>query len=246
MAESTSTPPPNPEPAPKRNLFEVIFESALEALSSAFLVYILGGVALSIAGSFAGEMIPSAPPGVGGWEHAKSDHSIQHEGWWDIEGNGPLICIFVIFFAHSLWVNFRNREAALGKRTARILANLRENWFSIIIGNAIGAWVATLLMGIVPNFSIFEMVWDWMLGLVFPVIRQAAIFFMGASNTASVGNWLSWYHANNIKLAFWILYLAGTLDDLGVPNVKAVARWTWRRYQKRRAEAAASPVSPSP
>ena len=196
----------------------------------------MGSVALSIAGSFAGEMIPSAPPGFGGWEHAEGDPSTRYEGWWDIKGNTPLVCLFVIFFSHSLWVNYRTRKAALGKRTARILANLRGNWFSIIIGNAIGAWAATLVMGLVPNFSVFQMFWDWLLGLAFPVIRQAAIFFMGASNTASVGNWISWYHANYIKLAFWVLYLAGTLDDLGVPNIKTVARWAWRRFQKRKGE----------
>lgn len=233
MAETTSTPPPNSESAPKRDLFSVIFESAFEAFGGGLLFYILGDVALGIAGGFAGNMIPAAPPGFSGWGNPKGDHSPSHDEWWRIEGNGPLICIFALFFAHSLWVNLRTHEASVGKRAARILENLRENWFRIIIGNAIGAWVAALLMGIIPDFSILHMVWDWILGCALPIVRQAAIFLLGASAASSVGDWISWYHSNYIKLAFWVLYLACALDDLGVPNIKAAARWVWRRYRKQ-------------
>ena len=100
-------------------------------------------------------------------------------------------------------------------------------------------------MGILPNFSFLAMFWDWILSLVLPVIRQGAVSFLGASSVAGVGDWLAWYHANNIKLAFWFLYLAGALDDLGVPNIKTIVRWAWRRYQKRKANTAEAPLSSS-
>ncbi|MGO8700201.1 MAG: hypothetical protein ACLQVY_21130 [Limisphaerales bacterium] len=32
---------------------------------------------------------------------------------------------------------------------------------------------------------------------------------------------------------FWILYAAGVFDDLGVPNLKTLARWLWRRWRKK-------------
>ena len=50
-------------PALASSVFEIIIDSATEAFGSAFVVWGLGGVAISIAGSFAGDMIPSLPPG---------------------------------------------------------------------------------------------------------------------------------------------------------------------------------------
>jgi hypothetical protein len=61
-----------------------------------------------------------------------------------------------------------------------------------------------------------------------------------------LGQWFSWYGDNQMKLNFWIIYLAGAFDDLGVPNYKTLARWAWRRYKKRQWKAAkATPISPA-
>jgi len=42
---------------------------------------------------------------------------------------------------------------------------------------------------------------------------------------------------NQMKLNFWIIYLAWAFDDMGVPNYKTLARWAWHRYKKRQAGA---------
>ncbi len=78
------------------------------------------------------------------------------------------------------------------------------------------------------------MLWRWVWEMVLPFVREIGIFVLGASNTASLSDWFSWYDANQMKLNFWILYIAGAFDDLGVPNFKTLARWAWRRMQKRK------------
>ncbi len=237
MAEPEIKSAANPQAVPPRNVVETIFASATEAFGSAFVLCFLGGIALSIAGSFAGEMVPSLPPGFDRPQAGKADNS-----WWDTAQSGAFGFFFAIFFIHSMWMGFRGPEVRAGKRIERILSNLRENWFSLIVGNAIGAWVAVLVLGIVPNFSPLHMLWDWVLGLVLPVVRAIALHVFGASNTASLSDWFSWFNANQTKLYFWILYLAGAFDDLGVPNIKTLARWVWRRWQKRKAAPLPAPV----
>ena len=55
-----------PQPMASRNAANIIVASATEAFGSAIFLWVLGGVAISIAGSFAGDMIPSLPPSLAG------------------------------------------------------------------------------------------------------------------------------------------------------------------------------------
>ena len=96
MAEPTD----DPQPVASRNAGEVIADSATEALGGAFTLWILGGVALSIAGSFAGDMIPSLPPGFAGSEPSEGHLTGHHSAWWhEVRGNA-----FVLFFAIFLFI----------------------------------------------------------------------------------------------------------------------------------------------
>lgn len=218
----------HPQDIPLRNPLETILSSATEAFASAFVLWMLGGLAINFAGSFARQMVPSLPPGFDP-PPAAHDHA-----WWHTARSGAFGFCFAIFFIHSLWVGFRGPAGRAGKRVERILSHLRENWFSLIVGNAIGAWVTVTVLGHLPSFSPFLMLWHWFLGWVLPGLRAIAIFLLGASNTASVSDWFSWYNTNQPKLYFWLLYLAGAFDDLGIPNFKTLARWAWRRWQKRK------------
>ena len=226
MAETENTSGVASRFDPSRNLEEIIIGSATEALGSAFVVWILGGVAISIAGGFAGNMVPSLPPGFDGPEPR-----FQH-GWWQAVRGEAFGIFFAIFFVHSLWLGFHGKGT--GKRLERILAHLRENWFGLIVGNAIAAWVAVLILSVVPNFSPLRMLAHWVWGQVLPGIHQTVAFFLGASKTDALGDWFSWYGANHMKLNFWLIYIAGAFDDMGVPNLKTLARWGWRRMQKRK------------
>ena len=239
MAETPSKFAPDPQPKPRRSATEVIVASATEAFGSALLLWILGGVAISIAGSFAEGMIPSMPPFFAG-QQATGSHSARHQdAWWHTVRGGAFVCFFAIFFAHSLWVGFHGRGTGPGKRLGRILFNLRENWFGLIVGNAISAWVAVLILGIAQDFSLVRMFWQWVWDLLLPVFGDAGRFVFGPSKSSSLGDWFSWYNANQTNLTFWFIYIAGAFDDLGVPNFKTLARWAWRRYQKRNSTALA-------
>ena len=224
MAETETKSGVDPQHVVLRSATEVIVGSATEALGSAFLLWVLGGVAISIAGSFAHDMIPSLPPGFAGQEPLEGHHSGHHDAWWDAVRGGAFGLFFAIFFAHSLWVGFHDGAGADGGRIRRILSNLREKWFGLIVGNAIGAWAAVLVLGIMQNFSPWRMLWHAVGGMVLPVVREVGRFFFGESAAAGLGAWLSWYDANQIKLTFWVLYLGGAFDDLGVPNFKTMAR----------------------
>ena len=218
-----------------RSAADVIAASASEAFGSAMVIWLLGGAAIGIAASFAGQMIPSLPPCFAGQEPLEGHHSGHYHAWWHAARGSAFAVFFVIFFVHSLWVGFRDGGGMAGRRMLRILANLRQKWFGLIVGNAIGAWVAVLVLGIVQNFSPWQMLWQAVRGMVLPLAGEISRFLFGESDSASLGIWLSWYNANQMKLAFWVIYLGGAFDDLGVPNFKTLARWGWRRMQKRKA-----------
>lgn len=221
---------------------EVIVASATEALGSAFVVWILGGVALSIAGAFARDMIPSLPPGLAGEQVPKGHHAVHYNAWWREGRSDAFVLFFAIFFVHSLWAAFHGGKIGGGKRIQRILAKLRENWFGLVVGNAISAWVATLVLGITQNFLPLQMLWHMALALMLPILREISRFVFGEAATAGLGAWFSWYDSNQIKLTFWVIYLGGVFDDLGVPNFKSLAKWGWRRFQKRKETSATPPV----
>jgi hypothetical protein len=233
MADTESTSAAEPPVAPGRSAGKVIIASATEAFGSALVVWFLGGVAISIAASFAGDMIPSLPPVLARLQSLEDDPAKHHAAWRQEARGAALVFCFAIFFAHSLWLGFHGRETAGGGRIGRILSKVREDWFGLIVGNAIKAWAAVLVLGIAGNFSPVKIVWECVAGTVLPTAREIGTSVLGASNWASLGVWFSWYEANQMKLNFWILYLAGAFDDLGVPNFKTLARWGWRRMQKR-------------
>jgi hypothetical protein len=234
MADTDNKSAPDRQPGAAPCAVNVVFASATDAFGSALVIWILGGVAMSIAGSFAGQMIPSLPPGFGVQEALDSHSSEPHHPWWKAARGSAFALFFAIFFFHSLWVGFHGGGVGAGRRMARILAKLREDWFGLIVGNAISAWVAVLILGMVRNFSPVQMLWNIVSGLVLPVLREIGRFVLGEANFASLGVWFSWYGDNQMKLDFWIIYLSGAFDDLGVPNFKTLARWAWRRMQKRK------------
>jgi hypothetical protein len=234
MAKTESKSSADSKPAPTRSAGEVIIASATDAFGSAIVLWLLGGVAVSMAGSFAGQMIPSLPPAFAAQQSSEADHAGHHFAWRQAMRGGALVFFFAIFFIHSLWLGFHGGETGGGSRIKRILSNLRENWFGLIVGNAIGAWAATLVLGMVPDFSPVRMLGQWVWEMILPVIKEFGDYDSWSSNSASLGQWLAWYQANQIKLTFWILYLSGALDDLGVPNFKTLARWAWRRMKQRK------------
>lgn len=237
MAETTTKVASNLQAEPARSVTGVIIASASEAFFSALMVWLLGGVAFSIAGSFAGDMVPSPPPLFHGQPSGKPHHAKHGEEWSSGASGFVLGVFFAIFFAHSLWVGFHGRGIAREGRLERIVGKLREDWFSLIVTNALTACIAVEFLKFGQEISLWNLVWQWIWELVSPFIGGTGRFVLGPDKSSALGQWFSWYGDNQMKLNFWIIYLAGAFDDLGVPNYKTLARWAWRRYHKRKATA---------
>jgi len=219
--------------SPRADLAGVLWESAAEAFGSALVVWFLGGFAFSLAASFAGDMIPSAPPIPGlAAESPEGHHGAAWHWAKSLRGNA-YVFLFAAFFAHSLWTRLRRRadgrpETSLGRRLGYMLAKLREDWFGLIVGNAIRAWVGALILSVVSGFGLTQMLWHW----------AASEIFSGAMDPGGwngIGPWVRWYDENQMKLTFWFLYVAGMCDDLGLPNYKTLGRWLWRRWKRHNA-----------
>jgi hypothetical protein len=72
-------------------------------------------------------------------------------------------------------------------------------------------------------------------GAIFSAVHGLGDAAMGHHRWTGIEAWFKWYGANQMKLNFWFLYLAGICDDVGLPNIKALGRWLWRRWKKRNA-----------
>ncbi|HWD18323.1 MAG TPA: hypothetical protein VHB20_03525 [Verrucomicrobiae bacterium] len=223
---------PAPLPAPRADLAAVI-GCAVEAATSALVVSILGQVALSIAGAFAGGMIPTPPPLFGAGDAAPSHH---WHGWSLLRGHA-LYFFFAIFFAHSLWGLFRPRPALDAhhggrRRVYHILYKVRENWFRMVIGNAITAYIAVVILASLQNFSLRHLIWNALGEWARVHLESLVQYPFGPSQGRYLSDLFSWYGSNAAKLNFWFVYITGVFDDLGVPNFKTLACWLWRRYRK--------------
>lgn len=245
MAEVPVQPVSVSRRASSKSAGEIVFSSATEALGSALVVCFLGVIAIQIAASFAGGMIPSWPPGTTGASPAVGHPRLHAIGRGVFHG-GEFGFFFAVFFAHSLWMGFHGRDEGDGvRRLRRILWKLREDWFGLIIGNAVKAWVTALVLSIVGEWSFTQMVWHWLWGAVQASIEKATGLNPHSWDGTGVGRWFSWYRDNQSKLNFWLLYLGGVCDDLGAPNFKTLARWSWRRFQKRNDTVSTASVRPA-
>jgi len=220
----------------------------MEAASSAFVVWLLGGVALGIAASFAGDMIPSPPPFLGGGAEAGTGRSWFAGHWLHSVKWYGFAFLFSVFFAHSLWIGFRGRgyrraDAGVAGRVGFILTKIREDWFGLIVGNAIGAWVGAVLLAYASGFSLPHIIWDLCMEPVSSIAQGLGVSIFGRGGSSTIKEWFAWYGANQMKLNFWFLYLAGVCDDLGLPNFKALGRWLWRGWRKRNAVGSATEAS---
>ncbi len=230
-----------PTDARERNIGSIVLESALEAAWRVFILIIFGDLAVSLVGGIFQDMTPSALPGFGGAEapaHASWHWSSQ---WLHRSAFYP---IFVLMFAGTLWVRLRPvraraEESDISRRSRRRLRRiqrvLRDEWFGLLVWNVFGAMVAAMVAMWVQRFSWVQFLADQIFGLIGAAIHQVIQNVFGQRVTWTVDAWLLWYHQNQLKLTFWLFYFAAICDDLGIPNVKTLGRWFWKRIKDRMA-----------
>jgi hypothetical protein len=82
----------------------------------------------------------------------------------------------------------------------------------------------------------------WLVDAVAPGLNRWATQFFGQGHLGAAQEWWNWWSDNQLKFSFWALYIAGICDDLGVPNLKTLARFFWRRWRRLRRHSPRSSV----
>jgi hypothetical protein len=225
---------------------EILWASGKEALLMAFLVSILGTIAIGILGDICGQMTPTLPPGFD--DHPALTRVPAH--WWHAPSNAIHRHSFTILFlalfvaksalrlAHFSRYPRQRQAAALALRATH---RFSRDWFGLLIKNAFVAFVAVLVLQCVQNFSLTHWLWEALSGRALQAL-QAVGRLMGWSQPSPLERWFSWYGANQTKFAFWLLYSAALCDDLGLPNYKTLARRAWKGVCKTLQRWKAAPV----
>jgi hypothetical protein len=227
---------------------DILWESAVEAFVQAILVLIMGRIALDIVGGLFHDMIPSVPPGLAGMLGVEAESSPNSHHWWSPFSKHQFPIVFALLFVLQAAGQLfgRSRTGTRSKTVShlqKIGQQLSEDWFSLIVANAFVAMVSAMVLAWVQKFSLNQILWHWFLDSVLPSVHNFADQVLGAARTDAIGKLFAWYGDNQLKFNFWFIYLASICDDLGLPNLKTLARFLWRRNRKRKRPAPPSPAT---
>jgi hypothetical protein len=221
---------PAARPLEPGEIVHALWQIAIEALVRAWLVLLLGGIAVGLVGGIFSEMTPSRPPGMAGSLVAATTGARFWGDGWSVIQRHRFGILFALFFILGSWTRLAGKSAQ-GKptRTRRAFQHLAENWFWLIVGNAFGAMIAVTIFAWAQQFSWTQLLMRW-------VFEQIGALWQPQPGAESTGNstldpW-HWYSANGGRSAFWFFYLTAICDDLGLPNLKTLARWLWRRLRR--------------
>lgn len=218
------------------SVIQVALRSAVECLVQSFLIILLGGVALNMVGGIWKAMTPSAPPllsdpteleapepGTGG--------SSGMMGPWLHDHRFALVfaCLFVPTLFGRLGI-LASSPSTL--RLRKLHQRIASDWFSLIVLNAIGASISAILISWTHEISSAKFLLATGLALCETNLRPILSLF-GTPPDGWLQQWSHWYSLNALKLSFWILYLSAILDDLGLPNLKTLARRAIRQARGR-------------
>ena len=224
MTPAVNDQPRSSEPISAR-LPSIIWKTGVEAAIKTFLTLLLGQIAINIVGGIFHDMTPSAPPGMSAYTWKGWEPSLRHKGPYFLFG-----LFFVLLLWHRLAEESKDKpRSKLAKKTRKVLKRFSENWFGSIVANAFLAMV----LAWIPQFSWAQWVFHWALASIGSALQTVSEHVFGMERTDGMRAWFDWYGANQLKFNFWFLYVAAICDDLGIPNVKTLARLLWRRFRKR-------------
>ncbi len=176
--------------------------------------------------------------------HFQQFHNLD---WTPLTKNHFLM-VAAIFFCVGMWNRLRYglavESGAAPSRRQRIINNVSENWFRMVVGNAFGAMISAMVLVWVQKFSWAQMLWHWVFQDVLSTFQPVAETILGRGHLGSFEQWWNWYGDNQFRFTFWLFYVGAICDDMGLPNFKTLGRWLGRRWRKSR-QAAAHSVSVS-
>lgn len=214
----------------------LLWNSAWEALLLAFLIQILGGVALAMMGNVWGRMMPSLPPTL--TSDPKLESSVPAHPTFHFGARERFILIFAVVFAGMAFGRLLKHSRNANHRTAadltgRLMKRVSEEWFQVVVVNAFVASIMVSVFQVTNQYTPLKILWRFMAdALRVPINAFVDVLPQGPAGVAA--GLLAWYGANQLKFSFWVLYGAAICDDLGLPNYKALARCGWRRIRRKR------------
>jgi hypothetical protein len=223
------------EPA---GIFAILRTSAVKALPEAIIVLVMGNVAVGLVGGIFHEMVPSLPPGVDGKTFSSAGRSISSVIQWPSIREHQFLVVYLIFLIHNLRLRLFGKptsaqEDELEPSARELRRTSVRSWFRLIVGNAFGALGSAIALFWVQQFSLSQLLWHAVLQPAVVLLQSAASTLFGQSAAGTFQSWISWYGDNQFKFNFWFLYLAAICDDLGVPNLKTLARLCWHLIKAR-------------
>ena len=226
----------------------LLWECAWEAVVLAFFVRLFGGIAVEIVGDIWHDMAPSPSPGFERGRLLEQDSASALSLGFVREHSFVLLVVtfFLLKSATRLAIYSRvrrHRQAAAW--AGRLFQRASEEWFHLIVGNAFGALVAAIILQVTSQFSFAQLVWQFCLDLLRPLVQAIAHLLPLSGGLDRFGAWFDWYGHNQLQFAFWFFYTTAICDDLGLPIFKTLARYDWRRFFRRASHAAPSTESPT-
>lgn len=221
---------------------EILWGSVFKAFGLTLAILILGGLGLQMTQEIWKDMIPAAPfPNPASEEASPAAPSEPDRlGQFFSDHNFAitygLVYVGLVLFQFARY-STSPRERRLIRRLRRMIRKVSEHWFEITFGNAIGAMIGAVMLSVAQQFSPVQICVHVVLGWLHPVIYGIAELFFNPRQIATIQGLTHWYDANQLKFAFWTLYVSAVLDDLGLPNLKTIARhcWNWIMARQRQA-----------
>jgi hypothetical protein len=220
---------------------DALWGSAIDALVKTILIVVMGNVALGILGGIFSAMTPSWPPFLNrtSGDHADSNSSLM-QSWWSAAHKHQFAIVYVILFAlgvrtrlAAVFPGATGETAMTETRFQKIGVHFSENWFELIVGNSLGALISAIVIYFVETFTGTRFLVNLILAAVLPAVKAIATFILGNRIVSFVGGIFDWYGDNQLRFNFWILYVAAICDDLGLPNLKTLARFVWSRWRRQ-------------
>jgi len=229
-------------PLSRDGLIEVLWESAVESFFRAILVIVFGTIALGLASGIWDQMAPSRPPGFDPKPQLEAPAPGSPRATWI--GEHHFVIVFGVIFTLTVWLRLTRSEARTDQAGAlshlrKMGQHLSENWFGLILRNALGAILSAFVVVWVQQFTLANMIFHWLLGAVLAQLQSLVQHILGGGGANTFQAWLNWYDDNQLKFMFWFFYLSAICDDLGIPNFKTLGlrlvrslRHRWRGIQE--------------
>jgi hypothetical protein len=220
------------KPTPER-LAALLWDSAVQAFVAVLMVQVIGSIVLGFLSSFCEDLFPTAPPVF--FPQAETP-------WFEapafLKTHG-LVLVFSILFvagASRRWRILYRRKRGPLDRWLKAGARLRHQWFSLFIGNAIGAMISVFVLYSVGQFTYTRLLLAWLAPGVQPFLTKLGLAVLGTNLMNTLQALWAWYGENQLRFLFWFLYVSAVSDDLGLPNLKTLATRAWRRLGSNRLE----------